>query len=97
MGIFGKLKESLSKTKESINAKIESVVKIFKAVDDELFDELEEILIMSDIGYIKACMDRVEKNLTRVDEICKNVIERLAKVEESVAHITRRVDEPQGN
>ena len=50
MGIFGKLKESLSKTKESINAKLEGVIKIFRTVDDELFDELEEILIMSDLG-----------------------------------------------
>ena len=50
MGIVGKLKESLSKTKESINAKLEGVIKIFRTVDDELFDELEEILIMSDLG-----------------------------------------------
>lgn len=64
---------------------------------DQRKEGKSEGLIMSDIGYIKACVDRVEKNLTRVDETYKNVIERLAKVEESVAHITRRVDESQGN
>lgn len=64
---------------------------------DQRKEGKSEGLIMSDIGYIKACVDRVEKNLTRVDETYKNVIERLAKVEESVAHITKRVDESQGN
>ena len=41
-----------------------------------------EGLILSDIGYIKACVDRVEKNLTSVDERYRNLVERLAKVEE---------------
>ncbi len=50
MGIFGKLKDSLSKTKEAINSKFEDVIKIFKTVDEELFEELEEILIMADMG-----------------------------------------------
>lgn len=54
-----------------------------------------EGLIMSDIGYIKACVDRMEKNLTRVDESYKNVLERLAKVEESVEHLSKRIDEQQ--
>ena len=44
MGFFGKLKESLSKTKESINEKFDSVIKVFKKVDDELFDELNKLL-----------------------------------------------------
>lgn len=50
MGLFGKLKNSLAKTKEAINSRFEEVVKAFRTVDDELFDELEEILIMSDLG-----------------------------------------------
>ncbi len=60
MGLFGKLKESLSKTKEAINSRLEDVVKMFKTVDDELFDELEEILIMSDIGVETSC-DIIER------------------------------------
>lgn len=64
---------------------------------DQRKEGKNEGLIMSDIGYIKACVDRVEKNITRVDETYKNVIERLAKVEESVAHITKRVDDQQSN
>lgn len=60
MGIFGKLKSSLSKTKEAINSKFEDVVKIFKTVDEELFEELEEILIMSDLG-VSTSDDIIEK------------------------------------
>lgn len=50
MGFFGKIKESLSKTRESINEKFESVVKSFRSVDEELFEELEEVLITADLG-----------------------------------------------
>jgi archaellum component FlaC len=49
--------------------------------------------MLSDIGYIKACVDRVEKNLSKVDERYRNIAERLAKVEEAVANVTKRVDE----
>ncbi len=50
MSIFVKLKENLSRTKDAISSKLDDVVKIFKVVDEELFEELEEILIMADIG-----------------------------------------------
>ena len=52
-----------------------------------------EGLILSDIGYIKACVDRMEKNLAIVDERYRNVVERLAKVEENVANAQKRLDE----
>ena len=52
-----------------------------------------EGVMFSDIGYIKACVDRVEKNLNKVDERYRNVAERLAKLEESVINVTKRVDE----
>ena len=50
MGFFEKLKNGLSKTKESINDKINNVFKNFRKVDEELLEELEEALIMSDVG-----------------------------------------------
>ena len=50
MGFFNKLKETLSKTKENISNKVEDVLKSFKSVDDDLFDELEEVLITADLG-----------------------------------------------
>ena len=52
-----------------------------------------EGVMFSDIGYIKACVDRVEKNLNKVDERYRDIAERLAKVEESVTNVTKRVDE----
>ena len=48
--------------------------------------------IMSDILHIKDCVDRVEKNLNKVDERYRNILERLVKVEEAVANIIKRVD-----
>ena len=51
-----------------------------------------EGLILSDIGYIKACVDRMEKNLAIVDERYRNVVERLAKVEENVVNAQKRLD-----
>lgn len=50
MGFFEKLKKGMSKTKTSFDEKINSMFKSFKKVDEEFLDELEEILIMSDIG-----------------------------------------------
>ena len=52
-----------------------------------------EGVMFSDIGYIKACVDRVEKNLNKVDERYRNIAERLAKLEEGLANVTKRVDE----
>lgn len=55
-----------------------------------------EGLILSDIGYIKACVDRMEKNITSVDERYRNVLERLSKVEESLDNTKRLVNEVKG-
>ena len=67
MGLFDKLKETLSKTKESVNSKIETVIKSFKSVDEDLFEELEEVLIMSDIG-VNTSVEIIERLRTRVKE-----------------------------
>ncbi|HIS69715.1 MAG TPA: signal recognition particle-docking protein FtsY [Candidatus Gallacutalibacter stercoravium] len=50
MGIFGKIKEGLKKTRESIVGQIDSMLKSFTKIDEELFEELEELLIMGDVG-----------------------------------------------
>ena len=49
--------------------------------------------ILSDIGYIKACVDRVEKNMSDVDKRYRDIVERLAKVEESLEDSKKRIDE----
>ena len=50
MGYFEKLKQGLGKTRDSLNEKINNVFSNFRKVDEDLLEELEEILIMSDIG-----------------------------------------------
>lgn len=50
MGFFDKLKQGLSKTKTSFDEKINNVFSTFRKVDEELLEELEEALIMSDVG-----------------------------------------------
>ena len=50
MGFFDKLKNGLNKTKTSFDEKINNVFKSFRKVDEDFLDELEEVLIMSDIG-----------------------------------------------
>ena len=47
---FDKLKKGLSKTKNSINEKINNIFSTFRKVDEDLLEELEEALIMSDVG-----------------------------------------------
>lgn len=50
MGFFDKLKKGLSKTKNAIFGRIDDLFKRFRRVDEELFEELEELLIGADIG-----------------------------------------------
>ena len=50
IGFFGRLKDGLKKTRDSITNRIDQVLVSFGKVDEELFEELEEILITSDIG-----------------------------------------------
>ncbi len=71
MGLFDKLRTSLEKTKESVSSKLDSVIKAFKSVDEDLFEELEEVLIMADLGVNTSCeiIDRLrtaakEKKIT---------------------------------
>lgn len=50
MGFFEKLKNGLFKTKSAIVGKLDDLFKSFRKVDEELFDELEELLISADLG-----------------------------------------------
>ena len=61
---------------------------------DQRKEGRNEGTILSDIGYIKACVDRVEKNMSDVDKRYRDIIERLAKVEESLEDSKKRIDEP---
>ena len=50
MGLFSKIKNGLKKTRSGVFGQISSMIKTFNKIDEELFEELEEILIMGDVG-----------------------------------------------
>jgi len=87
MGFFDKLKQGLTKTKESINEKINDVFSNFRKVDEEFLEELEEALIMSDIGIetstkiISNLRDRMKKEKIEDEEQVKQALrEEIEKI-----------------
>ena len=54
MGFFSKIKEGLKKTKDAMMRQVEGVIHSFTKIDEDFLEELEEILIMSDMGTITA-------------------------------------------
>ena len=54
MGLFSKIKDGLKKTRDSLSNAVSSVIKSFTKIDEELFEELEEILVMGDVGMVTA-------------------------------------------
>lgn len=50
MGLFSKIKEGLKKTRNAVMGQIDSMLKSFTKIDEELFEELEELLVMGDVG-----------------------------------------------
>jgi fused signal recognition particle receptor len=66
MGFFDKLKKGLFKTKDAIVGKIDNLFKRFQKIDEDLFDELEELLISADIG-----VNTTEEILDELRELVK--------------------------
>lgn len=66
-GFFGRLAEGLSKTRKSIAEGFDSIFSGFSSIDDDFYEELEEILIMSDMG-IDTTMNIIEDLKRRVKE-----------------------------
>ena len=87
MGFFDKLKNGLNKTKTSFDDKINSVFKNFRKVDEDFLDELEEVLIMSDIGMdtsikiISSLRERIKKEKIQDEEDVKRALrEEMQKI-----------------
>lgn len=80
MGFFDKLREGLGKTKQTLNEKINDVFANFRKVDEDLLDELEEALIMSDIGIetstkiINELRIRIKKENIQDEEAVRRVL-----------------------
>ena len=87
MGFFDKLKNGLNKTKKSFDEKINTVFSSFRKVDEDFLEELEEILIMSDIGMdtsvkiINQLRERVKKEKIEDEEDVKKALrEEMKKI-----------------
>lgn len=50
MGLFAKIKEGLKKTREDVSTSIDKMLHSFQKIDEELFEELEELLVLGDVG-----------------------------------------------
>lgn len=84
MGLFDKFRKGLKKTREEgITAQIEEVVESYEEITDELYDELEEILIMGDVGYPTA--ERIIKNLK--EKIANDRITNVKQVRQTLQDI----------
>lgn len=93
MGLFGRLAKGLTKTRNSIASGIDAVFKGFSSIDDDFYEELEEILIMADIGVhtteniIERLKEKVKEEKIKSPEDCKklliNSIKEQMHVEES--------------
>ena len=68
MGIFHKIREGLRKTRDAIFGRIDQMLKSFTKIDEELFEELEELLVMGDVG--------IETSEKICDELRKRVKQR---------------------
>ncbi len=85
-GFFSKLKAGLGKTRDALNEKVDNVLKIFKKIDEDLYEELEEALIMADVG--------VETSTYIIEELRKKVKEKkLTEAEEVKGEIKEIVSE----
>ncbi|HOK42096.1 MAG TPA: signal recognition particle-docking protein FtsY [Thermoclostridium caenicola] len=83
MGVFDKLKNGLKKTRESIAQKIDQVLVSFGKVDEELFEELEEILITADVG--------VETSVAIIDQLRDMVKKEKITTAEGVRQAIKRI------
>ena len=87
MGFFDKLKMGLSKTKSSFDEKINNVFSNFRKVDEDFLEELEEVLIMSDIG-----MDTSVKIIANLrDRLKKEKIEEQEAVKEALREEMQKI------
>ena len=98
MGFFDKLKNGLGKTKKSFDEKINNVFSTFRKVNEDFLDELEEVLIMSDIGMdtsvkiISNLRDRIKKEkIQEPEEVKKALREEMKKILD-VADISLRLN-----
>lgn len=99
MGLFSKIKEGLKKTRENISGQITTMLNSFTKIDEDLFEELEELLIMGDVGMPTAericgiLRDRVKKegvtDPARINEMLEEIVAALLRGGEEL-HISTK-------
>lgn len=93
MGLFKKIKEGLKKTRDSVVSQIDSMLKSFTKIDEELFEELTELLVMGDVG-IQTAEQITDKLRVRVKkEGIKDPNEITKLLQEVVADMLRGDEE----
>ena len=92
MGLFNKLKEALTKTREGVSGGLNNVFKVFRTVDEDFFEELEECLIIADVGFetTEKIMDTLRdvvktrniKETEEIKEVLKDIMMEYIKIQE---------------
>lgn len=87
LSLFGRLKQGLEKTRKGITEKVDYILKSYQKIDEELFEELEEVLITADMGVnitmriIEDLKDKVkERKIKEVFEIKELLKEELKQI-----------------
>lgn len=89
MGLFAKIREGLKKTRESMSASVTSMLNSFTKIDEELFEELEELLVMGDVGVQTAehICDTLRKQVkeqgvtdpAKINEMLKQIVAEMLR------------------
>ena len=83
MGFFEKLKSGMAKTRDNFSGKLNSVFAAFKSVDEDLLEELEETLILCDLGYattetvMEQLRERIKEEKIRDSAQVRSVLQEL--------------------
>lgn len=93
MGLFKKIKEGLKKTRDSVVSQIDSMLKSFTKIDEELFEELTELLVMGDVGIQTAEQITDELRVKVKKECIKDPKEITQLLQEVVADMLRGDEE----
>lgn len=100
-GFFGRLKNGLTKTRNNIVSGIDSVFRGFSAIDEDFYEELEEILIMGDIGVnatnavIENLRKQVREQHIKEPEECKSLLIQSMKEQMQVKETAYEFEEKQ--
>ncbi len=97
MGFFSRLKEGLTKTRQGFFNKIENLVSGGKKIDEELYDEIEELLIQADVGVTtamelvenlrKAVKERRIEDASELKNVLKELIKEILRDEKSALNL----------